>query len=104
MAISPPSPTSGNNRPNSAATAEWCVSKSLARHHEIRISISDMSDADFLFEFDADRGLPPFEQCFSLANGLRESLGRPVDLVENHRFRNPYLRNSINESRELVYA
>ena len=39
------------------------------------------SDADFLVEF-----------------------GRPVDLVEASAVRNPYVRATINRSRELVYA
>ncbi|MDE0205150.1 MAG: DNA polymerase III subunit beta [Candidatus Tectomicrobia bacterium] len=33
-----------------------------------------------------------------------DALGRPVELVENHEFRNPYLAASINASREVVYA
>ncbi len=64
----------------------------------------EKSDADFLVEFDPDSNLPPFEQFFGLVDALREALGRPVDLVENHEFRNPYLRASINESREVIYA
>ena len=64
----------------------------------------DTSDADFLVEFDPDSSLPPFEQYFGLVNALRETLQRPVDLVEDHAFRNPYLRTSIDRSRELVYA
>lgn len=35
---------------------------------------------------------------------LRNALDRPVDLVEFGAVRNPYLRASIDESRELVYA
>ncbi len=64
----------------------------------------DTSDADFLVEFDPNSDLPPLEQFFGLVDELREALGRPVDMVENHEFRNPYLRASINESREVVYA
>ena len=64
----------------------------------------EASDADFLVEFDPDIDLPPLEQFFGLVDALREELGRPVDMVENHEFRNPYLRASINESREVVYA
>lgn len=64
----------------------------------------DTSDADFLVEFDPDSDLPPLEQFFGLVDALSEALGRSVDLVENHEFRNPYLRASINESREVVYA
>ena len=64
----------------------------------------DTSDVDFLVEFDPDSDLPPLEQFFGLVDALREVLGRPVDLVEDHKFRNLYLRASINESREVVYA
>ena len=64
----------------------------------------ETSDADFLVEFDPNSDLPPLEQFFGLVDELREALGRPVDMVENHEFRNPYLRASINESREVVYA
>ena len=49
-------------------------------------------------------GLPALEQFFGLVDALREALGRPVELVENHKFRNPYLCASINESRAVVYA
>ena len=62
------------------------------------------SGADFLVEFDPDGDLPPLEQFFGLVDALSEAMGRPVDLVENHAFRNPYLAASINASRELVYA
>ena len=62
------------------------------------------SDADFLVEFDPDSDLPPFEQFFGLVDELSNTLGRPVDLVEDHEFRNPHLSASINECRELVYA
>lgn len=62
------------------------------------------SDADFLVEFAPDSDLPPLEQFFGLIDALSDALGRSVDLVENHEFRNPYMGASINESRELVYA
>ena len=64
----------------------------------------EASDADFLVEFDPNSDLSPLEQFFGLVDALREALGRSVDVVENHEFRNPYLRASINESREVVYA
>ena len=62
------------------------------------------SDADFLVEFHTGSGLPPFDQYFDLAEALRHTLGRPVDLVESAAVHNPYLRAAIERSRELVYA
>ncbi len=64
----------------------------------------ERSDADFLVEFDPDSELRPFHRYFDFRDALHRALGRPVDLVENHEFRNPYLRAAINKSRELVYA
>ena len=63
----------------------------------------EKSDADFLIEFDPDSRLRPFHRYFDLIDALRNTLGRPVDLVEFHAVRNPYLRAAINKSRELVY-
>ena len=62
------------------------------------------SDADFLVEFDPASELPPFHRHFDLVEALRNTLGRPVDLVEVGAIRNPYLRAAINRSREIVYA
>ncbi len=62
------------------------------------------SDADFLVEFKPDSGLAPFDQFFDLAEALRRTLERQVDLVESSTVQNPYLRAAINRSRELVYA
>ena len=62
------------------------------------------SDADFIVEFDPDTDHSPLEQFFGLLDAMTEVLGRPVDLIENQEFRNPYLAASINESRELLYA
>ena len=62
------------------------------------------SDADFLVEFHPGSGLSPFDQYFDLTDALRRTLGRPVDLVESGAIDNPYLRATIDRSRELVYA
>lgn len=64
----------------------------------------ETSDADFLVEFSSDSDLRPFDQYFGFAEALRDTLGRPVDLVEADMIRNPYLQASIDRSRELVYA
>ena len=78
--------------------------RSLGQRRAARTSIPATSDADFLVELDPNGNLPPLEQFFGLVDALSDALGRPVDLVENHEFRNPYLAASINECRELVYA
>ena len=64
----------------------------------------ESSDADFLVEFDPDSTLPPFNRYFGLIEELRVVLGCPVDLIEARAIRNPFLRNTIDKTRELIYA
>ena len=64
----------------------------------------ETSDADFLVEFRPTAGPRTLDQYFDLKDALCDALGRPVDLVELGAVQNPYMRASIDESRELVYA
>ena len=63
------------------------------------------SDLDFLVEF--DRGHPQaasLKTFFGFKDALEQLFGRPVDLVEPTALRNPYLKASIERSREPVFA
>lgn len=62
------------------------------------------SDADFLVEFDKNTGLPALDQFLGFSEALERLLGRPVDLVEASAVRNPYVRATIDRSKELIYA
>jgi len=62
------------------------------------------SDFDFLVQFEQRTDLSPLEQFFGFSEALEELLGRRVDLVEPSAIQNPYLRASINRSREVVYG
>lgn len=62
------------------------------------------SDLDFLVEFNRSAPQHPFDAYFGLKEALGELFGRPVDLVEAGAVRNPYLKASIEQSRENVYA
>ena len=64
----------------------------------------DTSDADFLVEFVPGNGLPFLQRFFGLEEALSHLLGRSVDLVEPGAVRNPYIRASIDRSREVVYG
>jgi|SRR6185437_13213545 len=62
------------------------------------------SDFDFLVEFNP---LPPADYArafFGLKESLEDLLGRPVDLVVSAAIRNPYFRQSIEQSKALLYA
>lgn len=65
----------------------------------------DRSDVDFLVEF--DRAYPEamsLKGYFDFKAELEALLGRSVDLVEPRALRNPYLKASIDASREPVFA
>ena len=64
----------------------------------------ETSDADFLVEFGPTVGPRTLARYFDFRDALHDALGRPVDLVEFGAVQNPYLRASIDESRELVHA
>ena len=63
------------------------------------------SDIDFLVEF--DRSHPEamtLHTYLGLKDSLEALLGRPVDLVEPEGVRNPYIKASIERSREPVFG
>ena len=62
------------------------------------------SDIGFLVEFDREHPeAPSFDTYFGLKEAFEALLGRPVDLVEPSAVRNPYLKASIEGSREPVF-
>jgi len=62
------------------------------------------SDLDFLVEFDSLRADEYADAYFGLLEGLKNIFKREVDLVMFESVRNPYLRESIQRSRTLLYA
>ena len=62
------------------------------------------SDLDFLVEFDPhEPNARSFNAYFDFKESLEALFGRNVDLVEPTAIRNPYLKASIHDSRELVF-
>jgi len=61
------------------------------------------SDIDFVVEFDACADRDGFEQYFDLLLELESLLGRPVDLIEPGAVRNPYFRQSLRASGQVLY-
>jgi uncharacterized protein len=62
------------------------------------------SDVDFLVEFDREHPEAlSFNTYFDFKEALEALLGRAVDLVEPGAVRNPYLKASIDASREPVF-
>lgn len=67
-------------------------------------SFSDKSDIDFLVEFERDSYVGAFEQFMGLKEDLEALLARPVDLIVNRSFRNPYFQREIEETKQVIYA
>lgn len=62
------------------------------------------SDLDFLVEFKELPVVAYGAAYFGLLKSMEQMFGRSVDLVDNSTVKNPYLRESIDEAKVLVYA
>ena len=70
----------------------------------VRDALTDESDLDFLVEFDNPVVKGYFDRYFGLLEGLEALFGRSVDLVVESTIRNPYFRQSVEQSKVLLYA
>ena len=61
------------------------------------------SDFDFLLDFESGSS-NLFERYFGLKESLEALYGRKVDLVMVGALNNPYFIDSVNKTRQLVYA
>lgn len=63
----------------------------------------ETSDLDFIADLgEYTAGIA--SRFIGFANDLEELLGRRVDLLTSQPIKNPYLKRSVDRSRELVYA
>lgn len=65
---------------------------------------NDSSDIDLLISFSEDLSVEEYTQnYFKLHYKLRELFNRDIDIVTEKTLSNPYLIESINETKELIY-
>lgn len=67
---------------------------------------SDSSDVDFCVDFDWDH-IPLLESAnnfFNFQEALETLLGRKIDLTDDSAVRNPYFREELNATRQLIYG
>ncbi|MCH8829499.1 MAG: nucleotidyltransferase domain-containing protein [Planctomycetes bacterium] len=64
----------------------------------------ETSDLDFLVEFEPTDNMGPADQYFGLLEDLKSLFGREVHLVTNRSLRNPYFIESVNATRQSLYA
>lgn len=62
------------------------------------------SDYDFVVRFSPQSVHQPLEEYFGLRAALADLLHRDVDLIEENAIRNPYLRATLDQSRQTIYA
>ena len=62
------------------------------------------SDMDFLVEFEQIEAIDHAKAYFGLLQALQDMFCCNIDLIEIKAVRNPYLLDSINKSRSLIYA
>lgn len=60
------------------------------------------SDLDFLYEMEGGDGYA--DRFFGLLASLEDLLDRSIDLVSARAIRNPYFREAVDESKQLIYA
>lgn len=64
----------------------------------------EASDLDFLVEFAEPDASGYADRYFGLLESLEALFNRPVDLVVASAIRNPYFREMVDRTRQLLYA
>ena len=62
------------------------------------------SDIDLVVEFSNVKLEDYADNYFDFKFSLQDIFKRPIDLLEEEAIKNPYLRQSINQQRQLVYG
>ena len=67
-------------------------------------NLREDSDLDFLVEFLTADSMSLADQYFGLLEALERLFGRKVDLLTRRSLRNPYFVDSVEKTRQLLYA
>ena len=62
------------------------------------------SDIDLIVDIDSTNPLEYADCYFNLKFALQNLFNRPIDLLENKAIRNNYLRQEIDNAKQLIYA
>jgi len=80
------------------------VSKLFAFGSVLTVHFNNESDVDLIVDFE-DVPLEDYvDNYLEFKESLSEMLGREVDLLEDKAIRNPVLRRSIDNSKQLIYG
>ena len=88
--------------------AKLCKNHSVKELYAFGSVLTDLfhkeSDVDLVVEFLNISVADYADNYFDFKFSLQDILQRPIDLLEDKAIKNPYLRQSINQQRQLVYG
>jgi hypothetical protein len=82
---------------------KWQIRELSLFGSALRDDFGPDSDLDFLVSFAPEARWDLFD-VIEMRDELAQTFGRPVDLVEKEALRNPWRRNEILRTREVLYA
>lgn len=65
---------------------------------------NENSDIDFMVDFQGVELYDYADNYFDFKNSLESIFNREIDLLEDKAIKNPYLRKSIDSSKQLIYG
>jgi uncharacterized protein len=65
---------------------------------------TNLSDIDLIVDIDSNDPFDYADNYFNLKFSLEELLNRQIDLLEHKSIKNPFLRENIDNSKNLLYA
>ncbi|MFH0919593.1 MAG: nucleotidyltransferase domain-containing protein [Fibrobacterota bacterium] len=87
---------------------ELCISHNVAKLYAFGSVVKDAlrpdSDIDFVVSFKNVDLNEYADNYFDLKFGLQDLLRHKIDLLEEQAIRNPYFREEIDASKQLVYG
>ncbi len=87
-----------------AACKQYHVANLFVFGSAARNEMNTNSDVDFLVSFKNDLETNYFDNYFDFQYKLEEILRRNIDLISENTLKNPYLINSINADKIMIYA
>ena len=84
--------------------SKYKVDKLFAFGSVLTNEFKEESDIDFVVDFEKVDLAEYADNYFDLKFSLEELFKRDVDLLEEKAIRNPYLRQSIESSKKLIYG
>jgi predicted nucleotidyltransferase len=86
-----------------AFCAKWGVEEFSLFGSVLRDTFGPDSDVDVMLKFKPGHGFT-FDNTPEIQDELEAIFGRPVDVIEKGRIRNPFRRHAIMSSYRVVYA